>query len=110
MWFPEIRLGLMFIPIPVPGWIFCILFNWGSIVFSQTADRNRISHEGHLGGALFGGVVGYVFLQVFTGLSHEEGWVMQMPFESWSLFWFGIFPILLFAILSGIRPQWLYRK
>lgn len=115
MWFPEIQLGLMFIPIPIPGWIFCILFNLGSIVFSQTADRNRISHEGHLGGALFGGVIGYAILTLFARIgmdeaSHPDGAIMTIPFESWGLFWFGVFPILLFGVLSWIRPQWLYRK
>lgn len=115
MWFPEIQLGLMFIPIPIPGWIFCILFNLGSIVFSQTADRHRISHEGHLGGALFGGTIGYALLCLFVGISAEgaqqaSGAMMKTPFESWALFWFGVFPIFLFGVVSWIRPQWLYRK
>jgi hypothetical protein len=110
MWFPEIKLGLLFIPIPIPGWIFCILFNLGSIVFSQTADRQRISHEGHLGGALFGGVIGFALLSLFAGAGHSEGSITKIPFESWALFWFGVFPILLFGIVSWIRPQWLYRK
>ena len=110
MWFPEIKLGLLFIPIPIPGWIFCILFNLGSIVFSQTADRQRISHEGHLGGALFGGVIGFALLSLFVGAAHADGSITKIPFESWALFWFGVFPILLFGVVSWIRPQWLYRK
>jgi membrane associated rhomboid family serine protease len=110
MWFPEIKLGLLFIPIPIPGWIFCILFNLGSIVFSQTADRQRISHEGHLGGALFGGVIGFALLSIFAGAAHADGSITKIPFESWALFWFGVFPILLFGVVSWIRPQWLYRK
>lgn len=115
MWFPEIKLGLLFIPIPIPGWIFCILFNLGSIVFSQTADRQRISHEGHLGGALFGGVIGFALLSLFVGISmddssHTSAAITKIPFESWALFWFGVFPILLLGVVSWIRPQWLYRK
>ncbi|MEI8101192.1 MAG: hypothetical protein WCH09_06490, partial [Bacteroidota bacterium] len=104
-----------FIPIPIPGWIFCILFNLGSIVFSQTADRQRISHEGHLGGALFGGVIGFALLSLFVGISmddssHTSAAITKIPFESWALFWFGVFPILLLGIVSWIRPQLLYRK
>lgn len=110
MWFPEIKLGLLFIPIPIPGWIFCILFNLGSIIFSQTADRQRISHEGHLGGALFGGVIGYALINLFANTSISKGSIQKIPFESWALFWFGVIPILLFGVLSWIRPQWLYRK
>ena len=110
MWFPEIKLGLLFIPIPIPGWIFCILFNLGSIIFSQTADRQRISHEGHLGGALFGGVIGYALINLFANTSISTGSIQKIPFETWALFWFGVIPILLFGVLSWIRPQWLYRK
>ena len=110
MWFPEIKLGLLFIPIPIPGWIFCILFNLGSIVFSQMADRQRISHEGHLGGALFGGVIGYALINLFANTSISTGSIQKIPFETWALFWFGVIPILLFGVLSWIRPLWIYRK
>jgi hypothetical protein len=61
---------------------------------SQSNDRNRISHEGHLGGALIGGMIGYFFTP-------------QIPLtHSWWAFWLGTFPILLFAIAHGLRPRW----
>lgn len=94
MWFDGIQLSLFLIPVGIPGWIFVILFNIGSIVMSQTADRGRISHEGHLGGALMGGLIGYFFTpQIY--LSH-----------SWWAFWLGTFPIALFAVAHGLRPRW----
>jgi membrane associated rhomboid family serine protease len=93
MWFDGIQLGLFLIPIAIPGWIFVILFNIGSIVMTQTSDRNRISHEGHLGGALIGGLIGYYFTP-------------QVPMtHSWWAFWLGTAPILLFAIAHGLRPR-----
>lgn len=93
MWFDEIKLGFFLIPAAIPGWIFVILFNVGSIVMTQTADRNRISHEGHLGGALMGGMIGYYFTP-------------QVPMtHSWWAFWLGTMPILLFAIVHGLRPR-----
>jgi membrane associated rhomboid family serine protease len=93
MWFDGIQLGLFLIPAAIPGWIFVILFNMGSIVMTQTADRNRISHEGHLGGALIGGMIGYYFTP-------------QVPMtHSWWAFWLGTIPILLFAIVHGLRPR-----
>jgi membrane associated rhomboid family serine protease len=94
MWYDGIQLSLFLIPIGIPGWIFVILFNLGSIVMTQTADRNRISHEGHLGGALIGGLVGYMFTP-------------QVPMtHSWWAFWLGTVPILLFAVAHGLRPRW----
>jgi membrane associated rhomboid family serine protease len=94
MWFDGIQLSLFLIPVGIPGWIFVIIFNIGSIAMSQSADRNRISHEGHLGGALIGGMIGYFFTP-------------QVPLtHSWWAFWLGTFPILLFAIAHGLRPRW----
>ena len=94
MWFDGIQLSLFLIPVGIPGWIFVIIFNIGSIVMTQTADRNRISHEGHLGGALIGGLIAY-FLSPQVPMSH-----------SWWAFWLGTFPIFLFAVAHGLRPRW----
>ncbi len=54
---PHLSVGIIFIPVAIPAYIFGILFCWGSIILSRTQDRNRISHEGHLGGLFFGGLV-----------------------------------------------------
>lgn len=94
MWFDGIKLGLFLIPVAIPGWIFVIMFNLGSIAMTQTEDRNRISHEGHLGGALMGGIIGYVF-SPHVSFTH-----------TWWAFWMGTAPILIFAILHGLRPRW----
>lgn len=94
MWYDGIQLGLFLIPIAIPGWLFVILFNIGSIVMTQTADRQRISHEGHLGGAMMGGIIGYVF-------SPQVPWT-----HGWYAFWLGTFPILLFAIIHVLKPKW----
>jgi hypothetical protein len=59
---------------------------------------------------LFGGVIGFALLSIFAGAAHADGSITKIPFESWALFWFGVFPILLFGVVSWIRPLWLYRK
>lgn len=98
LWFDGMKLGLFILPIFVPAWIFGIIFNLGSIVMTQTPDRQRISHEGHLGGALFGGLLGYIFTPQII-FSH-----------AWLMFWLGIVPILLFVVLQTAFPKWFYRN
>ncbi len=50
---PQMRLMLMFIPIPIPGFIFLLLF----IAYSQymsKRNRDNINHDAHLLGGLYG--------------------------------------------------------
>jgi len=59
---PDMGIGLFLIPVFIPAYIFGILFTLVSLVLTQSNDRNRISHEGHLGGLLIGGLIGtYLF-------------------------------------------------
>lgn len=53
MLFPEIELGLILIPIPIPGYIFGVLY----LLYSIYGMKNRvgnIGHSAHLGGAIGG--------------------------------------------------------
>ena len=69
---PDMKIGLVFIPIPIPAPIFAILY----IVFSVYASkkmRGNINHEAHIGGAfagmilttiLFPGILTYFFSEI----------------------------------------------
>ena len=96
---PHMGVGLLFIPVPIPAWIFGILFSLISIVLTQTPDRNRISHEGHLGGLFIGGFMAWCLIPSFAMIDVQ-----------WYLFGFGVMPILLFALVQTIFPSWFYRK
>jgi membrane associated rhomboid family serine protease len=53
MWNPSLNLYLMFIPVPIPGWLFGVLY----MAYSQYAAKkgnDNIGHEAHLWGALSG--------------------------------------------------------
>ncbi|MBQ0147897.1 MAG: rhomboid family intramembrane serine protease [Flavobacteriaceae bacterium] len=50
--FPELRLGLFFI-IPMPAWIFAILY-LGYSVYGMKNNIGNIGHAAHLGGAVVG--------------------------------------------------------
>jgi membrane associated rhomboid family serine protease len=59
LWFPEGSLYLMFIPYPIPSWLFGILY----LAFEYYMGKRggtRIAHDAHFGGAIFG--IGYVLL------------------------------------------------
>lgn len=50
---PLMGIGILFIPIPIPGFIFGILY-LGYSVWGMQSQFGNISHEGHLGGAIVG--------------------------------------------------------
>ena len=50
---PGMRLSLIFLPIPFPGWLYGLAFIAYSI-YGIRAKSDNIGHEAHLGGAIFG--------------------------------------------------------
>ncbi|CAM1374011.1 rhomboid family intramembrane serine protease [Tenacibaculum xiamenense] len=51
--FPEIRIGLFFLPIGIPSWLFGLLYVSYSL-YGIKANNDNIGHEAHLGGAVLG--------------------------------------------------------
>ena len=51
--FPGIEVGFLFIPVPIPGWIFGIGYALYTI-YGIRSNTGNIGHEAHLGGALIG--------------------------------------------------------
>ena len=59
VWNPGMTINLMFIPVPIPAYIFGPLY----LAFEYFADRRgggNIAHEAHIGGALFG--IAYILI------------------------------------------------
>ncbi|TXI85824.1 MAG: rhomboid family intramembrane serine protease [Crocinitomicaceae bacterium] len=53
IWYPQLEMGLIFLPIMVPGYIFgplYLLFEF----FAFRYGKSKIAHDAHIGGALFG--------------------------------------------------------
>ncbi|MCH7525225.1 MAG: rhomboid family intramembrane serine protease [Bacteroidetes bacterium] len=68
---PEMRLGFMFIPIPIPGYIFGI----GYLLYSIYGMKNKtdnIGHDAHFGGA----IGGYVITLVLAPWLFQENLLM----------------------------------
>jgi membrane associated rhomboid family serine protease len=53
LWYPEMELFLLFIPIPIPGYIFGALYLAFEYYMSRS-KTSRIAHDAHFGGAIFG--------------------------------------------------------
>ena len=51
--FPGFSMGLFFIPISIPGWLFGLLFV-GFSMYGIKSRRDNVGYEAHLGGALVG--------------------------------------------------------
>lgn len=54
--FPGMGIGLLFIPISIPGWLFGLVYVLYSI-YGIRSRTNNIGHDAHLGGALIGLIV-----------------------------------------------------
>ncbi len=53
--FPHIGIGFMFIPIPIPGYIFgALYFGYSVYMMLNPRANDNIGHAAHLGGAFFG--------------------------------------------------------
>ena len=89
---PHLSVGIIFIPVAIPAYIFGILFTWASILLSRTQDRNRISHEGHLGGLFFGGLVAAALMK-FEMPIIELNWLLYL----------GLFPAGLYVVLHWAK-------
>jgi membrane associated rhomboid family serine protease len=67
---PTIGIGLFFIPIPIPGFIFGALYIWYSS-YMEKRGQDNIGHSAHLFGAVFGFFFP-LFFDLSLGLSFFE--------------------------------------
>jgi membrane associated rhomboid family serine protease len=58
---PDMSLYLYFIPIPIPAWIFGILYLAYSI-YGMKSRHGNIGHDAHFGGAIAGYILGIAFV------------------------------------------------
>ncbi|MBE7174226.1 MAG: rhomboid family intramembrane serine protease [Williamsia sp.] len=68
--FPGFNMGLFFIPISIPGWLFGLLFV-GFSMYGIKSRRDNVGYEAHLGGALVGMAVAL--------LLHPSAFLLNYP-------------------------------
>jgi membrane associated rhomboid family serine protease len=54
--FPGMHIGLLFLPVSIPGWLFGLIYVLYSI-YGIRSRRNNIGHDAHVGGALVGLII-----------------------------------------------------
>ena len=57
--FPGMHIGLLFIPISIPAWLFGLVYVLYSI-YGIRSGRNNIGHDAHLGGAMIGLIIAII--------------------------------------------------
>ena len=72
--YPQMQLGLLFIPIPIPGYLFVALYI-AYTLYGMKRKNDSIGHSAHLGGA-----VGGVLLSWFLEPNLISNWIEQLPF------------------------------
>ncbi len=60
IFYPDVELMLIFLPIPIPGYIFIFLYMCYE-VYSMINPRDNIGHDAHIGGALVGAIIALFF-------------------------------------------------
>ncbi|MHC1479246.1 rhomboid family intramembrane serine protease [Frateuria aurantia] len=61
--YPREKIYFMLIPVPIPAWLFVILYALAELLFGVTQTLSGVAHFAHLGGMLGG----YVVLQYWRG-------------------------------------------
>ncbi len=74
LFYPEMSLYLFFIPIPIPAWIFGIMYLLYSI-YGMKKSLGNIGHDAHFGGAL----AGYVLTLLFApNIVNTQLWIVLL--------------------------------
>ncbi len=77
LFYPQMKLGLLIIPIPIPGYIFCFLF----LAISTYLDKfypAKINHMAHIFGALYGVLFIFVVATTIGNIDIVDNFLMQV--------------------------------
>jgi membrane associated rhomboid family serine protease len=89
--FPDLGIGLLGLPLSIPGWLYGLLYVLYSI-YGIRSEKDNIGHEAHLGGAVIGMITAIII--------HPEAFT-QNYFTILIIF----FPAVVFVYLIITRPH-----
>ncbi len=77
---PFLGIGILFIPIPIPGYIFgLIYFGYSVYMMLNPKEWDRLGHAAHLGGAAVGLLVALLFFPANTAEHFLQLLIMSLP-------------------------------
>jgi membrane associated rhomboid family serine protease len=91
--FPDTQMGLLFIPLRLPGWLFGLLYVL-YCMFGIRAQRDNIGHDAHLGGGITG---------LILAVAMNPGVLSQNFFPILLI----LIPSVVFLFLVLTRPEFL---
>lgn len=53
---PFSQLGIMFIPVPIPAWLFGLVY-LGFEIYADRQKKSNIAHDAHIAGAIYGAAI-----------------------------------------------------
>jgi len=63
MMYPQVRVIALFFPIPIPAWLFVIIYGALELFLGVTGTQSSVAHFAHLGGM----AIGFVLIQYWRG-------------------------------------------
>ena len=72
LWCPTMELNLLFIPIPIPAFIFGPLYI-GLEIYLDKRGKGNVAHDAHLGGAIFG-----ILYVLFINIDKGKGFILSL--------------------------------
>jgi membrane associated rhomboid family serine protease len=57
MSFPQRKVIMLFLPVPMPAWLFVVLYGLFELVFGVFGGSDGVAHFAHLGGLATGAVL-----------------------------------------------------
>ena len=85
IFFPQSPIGLLFLPLQIPGYIFAIIY-LGITVYLDKRGGSRINHSAHFWGAAYGVVFTLVFCSLFANnFDVYDNFIQQIQSTSESL-------------------------
>lgn len=96
VFFPESKMSLIFLPIPVSSYIFITILTVAAIVISRLprANEAHICHEGHLGGTMGGLLSSIAFMSIDKSQNIYQPWI-----------WINVVLIFVFTVLVYRNPN-----
>jgi membrane associated rhomboid family serine protease len=106
---PGGSIGMMFVPVSIPNWLYAVIFLLGSFYGMKEQNRGNIGHDAHLGGAIIGFLIAAAFEPEYVRFSP---WIFGLVLGASLLLlvYLWVNPLMLSAPVAEFWPSRRARK